>query len=219
MREWTHSEIRAEKFRGQAALRGAGPGAPPGERRCAARRAADPKLEADDLGFRCCSGAPNAAVVVEPELGRPFEKKKLDAATLQKLLAQSPETASIKDDVVFFKEPDAAQTVLARGPGNTQGFGFTVSPLLWKPVAGSEVLLVAARSGKDRSFVVAFHALGNDEYRLAASFIMLNEPGPVALAYDDGLRPRLHFSTCWGCPGETGKILFRHPERVAIVQP
>ena len=48
---------------------------------------------------------------------------------------------------------------------------------------------------------------------------MKNEPGPVALAYSDDIRPRLHFSSCWGCPGETGKILFRRPERVAIVQP
>jgi hypothetical protein len=29
----------------------------------------------------------------------------------------------------------------------------------------------------------------------------------------------LHFSTCWGCPGETGKILFRKPERPVILQP
>jgi hypothetical protein len=61
--------------------------------------------------------------------------------------------------------------------------------------------------------------VGDDDYRLAGSFVMKNEPGPVALAYSDDIRPRLHFSTCWGCPGETGKILFRKPERVAIVEP
>jgi hypothetical protein len=54
---------------------------------------------------------------------------------------------------------------------------------------------------------------------LAASFVMQNEPGPVAIAYSESIRPRLHFSSCWGCPGETGKILFRAPERVAIFQP
>jgi hypothetical protein len=80
-------------------------------------------------------------------------------------------------------------------------------------------LLVAARSGEALSFVVAFHVLDQDEYRLAATFVMENEPGPVAFAFDDFIRPRLHFSSCWGCPGETGKILFRKPERVAILQP
>jgi hypothetical protein len=94
-----------------------------------------------------------------------------------------------------------------------------VSALLWNPVAGAEFLVTTARSGENTSFVAAFYALGDERYRVAASFVMKNEPGPVALAYSDDIRPRLHFSTCWGCPGETGKILFRRPERVAIVQP
>ncbi|MCC6898276.1 MAG: hypothetical protein IT377_04840 [Polyangiaceae bacterium] len=48
---------------------------------------------------------------------------------------------------------------------------------------------------------------------------MKNEPGPVAFAYSGYIRPRLHFSTCWGCPGETGKLLHREPDAVVIVQP
>jgi hypothetical protein len=48
---------------------------------------------------------------------------------------------------------------------------------------------------------------------------MEHEIGPVALAYNGYIRPRLHFSTCWGCPGETGKILYRDPDSVAIFQP
>ena len=57
------------------------------------------------------------------------------------------------------------------------------------------------------------------KYRLASSFVLQNEPGPVALAYSPDIKPRVHFSTCWGCPGETGKALFRKPETVVIVQP
>jgi hypothetical protein len=47
----------------------------------------------------------------------------------------------------------------------------------------------------------------------------------VAFAYDNYIRPRFHFSTCWGCPGasetssETGKLLFREPDEVVILQP
>jgi hypothetical protein len=66
---------------------------------------------------------------------------------------------------------------------------------------------------------VVFHVMGKDEYLLASSFVMENEVGPVALAYNGYIRPRLHFSTCWGCPGETGKILYRDPEGPVIVQP
>ena len=92
-------------------------------------------------------------------------------------------------------------------------------PLLWNPVKGSEILLVTARSGEDTSFVAAYHVLGKDRYQLASSFVMKNEPGPVAFAYDEYIRPRLHFSTCWGCPGETGKILHRAPDDPIILQP
>jgi hypothetical protein len=67
--------------------------------------------------------------------------------------------------------------------------------------------------------VLAYDQIAKGEYSLAASFVMKSETGPVALAFDDSIRPRLFFSTCWGCPGETGKVLFREPESVAIVQP
>jgi hypothetical protein len=64
-----------------------------------------------------------------------------------------------------------------------------------------------------------FRVVGKDDYQLASSFIMENEVGPVALAYNGYIRPRLHFSTCWGCPGETGKILYKEPDSVIITQP
>lgn len=220
IREWTASNVLQSDAPSQrAAIRGAPAGAPGPEHRCAARRALDPATTAPDLGFRCCRGAPNAAVVPEPKLGPTFEKVRLTAAQVEKLLRQSPITERLGHDVRFFKEPDSAETVVARGPGDRKGFSFTVSPLIWNPVAGARFLLIPARSGENLSFVVAFHVLGDDKYRLAASFVMENEPGPVAFAYDAFLRPRLHFSTCWGCPGETGKILFRKPERAVILQP
>jgi hypothetical protein len=78
---------------------------------------------------------------------------------------------------------------------------------------------VSARSGSSTSFVVVFHALGGGDYRLGSSFVMEGEPGPIALAYNGYIRPRLHFSSCWGCPGETGKILYREPDSAIVLQP
>ena len=144
---------------------------------------------------------------------------RISADRLQQLLASHDRTAAYAKDVKLFREPDAANTVVARGPGDRKGFLFTVSPLLWNPVAGAEYLLVAGRSGDDMSFVVAYHVLGDDQYLLASSFIMRDEPGPIAFAYSGYIRPRLHFSSCWGCPGETGKLLFRNPDAVVILQP
>jgi hypothetical protein len=210
LREWTASDVipnEKDEVR-RAVTRGAGRKAPSYEHRCAARRGLDADTKADDLGFRCCSGAPNAAVVQEPKLGQTFVRAKISAGELEKLFEADSRTASIAKDVKFFREPDAANTVIARGPGDKKGFIFTAAPLVWNPVAGSEYLVVVGRSGDDTSFVVVFHVLGEGQYSLASSFIMKNEPGP-----------RLHFSTCWGCPGETGKILHRSPDSVVIVQP
>ena len=96
---------------------------------------------------------------------------------------------------------------------------FSVAPVIWNPVAGATYLVITGRSGKDTSMVLAYYVLGRDEYQLASSFIMKSETGPVALAYDDSIRPRLFFSTCWQCLGETGKVIYRDPDSVAIVQP
>lgn len=227
LREWVQSDVIPPdgKTPRRAVVRGAAGSDPPNAHRCARRSGVDPSLTAADLGFRCCQGAPNAAIVPEPKLETTFEKTRLPAARLEQLLAEHPATRALAKDVVFFREPDAANTVVARGPGDTKGFSFTVAPLLYRPVAGTEYLVLAARSGERTSFVVAYYVLGKDSYKLAASFILEDEPGPVAFAYDNYIRPRFHFSTCWGCPGgtkvssETGKILFREPDEVVIVQP
>jgi hypothetical protein len=215
--EWVNNEITIDDKR-RGLVRGAAKGAPASEHRCAARHPTDAATQSQDIGFRCCSGAPNAAVVPEPKQGPVFTKTKLTAEQLEQALAQDPASKSLAKDIKFFRE-DGANTVVSRGPGEKKGFDFTVSPLLWNPTAGAEILLVTARSGETTSFVAAFHVLPSGKYRLASTFVLQNEPGPVALAYSPDIKPRVHFSTCWGCPGETGKALFRKPETVVIVQP
>jgi hypothetical protein len=218
LREWTRSELPGGG-KTLAVVRGAAATDEPEAHRCAARTSLAPDTRSDTLGFRCCAGAPNARKLPEPQPGTAYRKQPLSAEKLAALLSDDPTTQALAKDLKLFREPESAETVVSRGPGDRKGFSFTVTPLLWNPVAGAEFLVASARSGENTSFVVAFYALGDERYRLAASFVMKNEPGPIALAYTDDIRPRLHFSSCWGCLGETGKILFRRPERVAIVQP
>jgi hypothetical protein len=48
---------------------------------------------------------------------------------------------------------------------------------------------------------------------------MLNDLSPVALAYETSHRKELHWTSCWGCPGEQGAVSYRPEEhRVVIVQ-
>ena len=217
--EWTASDLGERSGKRSAVVRGAPAKAPAEAHRCAARQPTPIEQKNAELGFRCCWGAPNARAIPEAKASDTFRKTKLPAERLTALLKSSKLTEALAKDVKFFRDPDSAETVISRGPGDRKGFDFTVAPLLWSPVAGAEFLLVSARSGESTSFVLAFYVRGDDDYALASSFIMKDEPGPVAFAYSDDIRPRLHFSTCWGCPGETGKILFRPPERVVILQP
>jgi hypothetical protein len=217
--EWVTSDIAPGTPKALAVVRGAAADAPAEDHRCAARHGTPATTKEATIGFRCCEGPPNARVLPEPALGDAYQKVHLGLERLVELLKAEPLTRDLAKDVKLFREPDSAETVVSRGPGDRKGFSFTVSPLRWNPVPGADLVVLVGRSGENTSFVVAYHVLADDQYRLAGSFVMKNEPGPVALAYSDDIRPRLHFSTCWGCPGETGKILFRKPERVAIVEP
>lgn len=217
LREWTASELEG-KSEARAILRGASPNEPAALHRCAHRTVATP-LGKGDVGFRCCYGPTNSARVATPVLGATYEKVALPLAELAALLRTDAVTRELAENVTYFSEPKAVDTVLGKGPGDSQGFLLTTAPLLWRPATGATFLVVAARSGADTSFVAVYHAWGNGQRTLESSFVMLGEPGPVALAYNGYIRPRLHFSTCWGCPGETGKILYRDPDHAVILQP
>jgi hypothetical protein len=218
--EWTASVFGTASTRaGEVVVRGPVTAEPTAdERRCARRNVASDASK-KLVAFRCCRGAPNAARVPEPTDGEVFVKKPMDGPRILKLLESHPRTADLAKDIVLFGEPEAINTVLSRGPGDRKGFDFTTSPLLWRPVVGARFLVLAAKSGKKTSFVLVYHEVSDDQYDLASSFIMHDEEGPIVLAYSASIRPRLHFSDCWGCPGETGKVLFREPDQAVALQP
>lgn len=216
MREWTASSEHAQSE--LPVVRGAPPSAPADLHRCAHRSTLSADEHAADLGFRCCKGAPNAAQVQVPQLGTAFVPFELPLEKLSAALATDPHTKGLSK-LTYFKDPEASRTVLARGDGDTQGFSFTVKPLLWNPDIGTQIVVASGAADAERAFVVALLVVGDDEYRVASSMILRDEPGPVALAYSNDIRPRMHFSSCWGCPGENGKILYRKPDAVVITQP
>lgn len=214
--EWTSSRFGTGSERaGTAVVRGAAVDEAPALHRCARRSGSTKRAT-----FRCCHGAPNATKVEEPGRDRVYAKAELEPERLRELLAAHPRTEALAtENLQLFAEPEAARTVIDRGPGDRKGFQFTVAPLHWTPVPGARFLAATGRSGERTSFVVVFYDLGRDRYSLASSFVMHDEPGPVAFAYSEGIEPRFHFSTCWGCPGETGKVLYRTPDRAVVLQP
>jgi hypothetical protein len=213
--EWTASKFGDDSDVAQKhVVRGAPEGTSPGERRCARRR---PQSKDQAVGFRCCYGAPNAQAMKEPSLGPAYKAVEISEKELTELVLRDVRTAPLAKELALFK-PEAAKTVLARGPGDSMGFTLTTHGVLWQPVRGSEFLVVTGKSAQRTAFVLVYSVAGDDK-TLAGSFIMKNEPGPIALAYAQSIRPRMHFSGCFGCPGETGKVLFRPPEEVVLLQP
>jgi hypothetical protein len=94
---------------------------------------------------------------------------------------------------------------------------FTTAPLLWCPVPGEEILVVAGRAQKS-SFIVAFYRLPGDRYRIGSSFILKDEKGPIVLGYNNYVRRRLSWALCWDCRGESGHVSYREDNRVVITQ-
>jgi len=216
--EWTASSFgTGSPLHGQRVLRGAAKGAADGERRCAGRVPESLKPEGEAVTFRCCYGAPNAERLREPEDRVAFREFDLPLEDLRALLGRDERTRPLAEGASYFRE-DAAGTVLSRGPGDSMGFTLTTRAVIWAPERGVELLVVAGHSGERTAFVVAYF-MADKERVLAGTFIMKNEPGPLALAYAPSIRPRMHFSGCWGCPGETGKLLFRPPESIVLLQP
>jgi len=219
MREWTSSNLDVEdadqkKF---AVLRGGQRNVADTEHRCARREPAAETAKGSEIGFRCCGGPPNAARIVRPTPLAAFRPVKLDASQVTNMVRSVPQLSDI-GDVSFFREPDDVNRVVGRGDAGKQGNTLTTSPLLWSPTLGEELLVLAGIGTSGSSFVAAFHRLPNDRYRLASSFVLKNDPGPIVLGYNAWANNRLSWSTCWGCLGEEGLILHREAGRIVIEQ-
>ncbi|MCC6556505.1 MAG: hypothetical protein IT372_26400 [Polyangiaceae bacterium] len=221
LREWTASDVSPiEELQPRAAaVRGAPPGASAVDHRCARRAAVDPTSSGDDLGFRCCRGAPNAAAIPSPQWQQTFRRAEITPEQVAEMLSSVPQLKGLGAPITYFKEPDDVNVVLARGdagapPPNTT---LTTAPLLWNPVPGEEILVIAGKAEKD-SFIVAFYRLPGDRYRIASSLLLKSERGPIALGFNGYVRRRLGWATCWDCNGESGNVTYRDDNRVVITQ-
>ncbi|HWO09187.1 MAG TPA: hypothetical protein VNN80_06895 [Polyangiaceae bacterium] len=214
--EWTASEPPGAAAH-TALVRGASDGADPSARRCAHREL---RGETEPgVAFRCCYGPPNAARVVLPKLGTAFATVTLATAEIGEWLARDPATARLARELSGFPEPESGRAVLAKGGAERPGSSLTTAPLRWNPAAGVDLIVVTARSGPATSFVAVFDALPDGTRQVLASFVLEGEAGPIALGYSAGARDRVRFGTCWNCTGEMGRVLYREPDRVLIVQP
>ncbi len=221
LREWTASDVQPiENMQAKAAaVRGARADAAGVDHRCSHRTAVDEGAAGADISFRCCGGPPNAGQIPSPSWQQTFRRAEMPAIEIAKMLESVPSLKERAVEVAYFKEPDDLSVVLSRGDAGAppQNVTLTTAPLLWSPVPGEELLVVAGKAAKD-SFVVAFYRLPGDRYRLGSSLWMKEEKGPVVLGFNGYVRRKLSWATCWECNGESGNVTYREDGRVVITQ-
>lgn len=144
-----------------------------------------------------------------------FRKTTLSVDDLTKLVISAPELARVGKEISFFDPTDGSYVV--RSTADREGVAFTTQPLLWSPSQGRQALVVAAH-GKTASFVAAWWVLPDGGYRLASSLVMMGEVAPIALAWKPSEGRTLWWTSCWQCPGETGRVSVREDGHLVIVQ-
>ncbi len=213
--EWTRDDLDA-----RAVIRGAGRDAPAAQHRCAARRTADPRAAGLELAFRCCGGAAPNVTYPREVSRRPFRDEPMTAAQLAEIVRQVPELErlNLRDGLSMFL-PAAITEVMNHGAtsvANHPEYTFTVNAVRWSPAFGEEVLVVAAKS-RPGSWIAALYAMPDGRWRHAASFLLRDDPLPIALAFG-AARREVAWATCWGCGGESGVVAYDTDNRVVIVQ-
>ncbi|MEO5727670.1 MAG: SUMF1/EgtB/PvdO family nonheme iron enzyme [Byssovorax sp.] len=222
LREWTASDVAPiENMQPKAAaVRGAKGDAAGPDHRCAHRTGVEATSSGEDLGFRCCHGAPNAASIPAPQFQQTFRKAEISPSQIADMIASVPELKELSREITYYKEPDDVNLVLSRGDAGVNtvpNTSFTTQPILWSPVPGEEILVVAARAQKS-SFIVAFYRLPGDRYRIASSLLLKDERGPIVLGENGYNRKRIPWGLCWDCRGESGYVSYRDDNRVVITQ-
>ncbi len=228
IREWTASEVAEVKelAPGGAASRGASANAADVDHRCAHRGRVDATASGDELGFRCCGGAPNAATIAAPTIEPTFTKVDFPPDKAVELFATVPQLRKLGSDIKYFDEAAAKEVVSKSDAGDApKGVTLTTSPLVWSPLPGERILILTGLAGED-TFIVAFYKLPDDRYRLGSTLVLKKDKGPVVIGHSgyEGRRTKersigsLDWATCWKCPGESGAITYREENRVIVTQ-
>jgi hypothetical protein len=190
-------------------------------RRCATRWRRMLDGVSPSLGFRCCRGTENSAVVeIEPPRP-PFSLyKTMKPEKFANIIRSIPELAAVHDNPHMYSDADI-RTVLARRNSDRedlakQGIHFRWKPMRWIPRQGMELWVAVGRSNA-HGFVVALHEVkDNEEYAHASSLILWDQPAPLALVYRKGHRDELYWAPCWNCR-DGGTVTFDDEKNEVII--
>jgi len=218
--EWTASDVTrglgSDEF--SAVTRGASPLDPADAHRCGARHAHAPTASESRLGFRCCRGPAPALEYPTEAAYRRFRALEVDEQELRRILLTVPELRRFAAD---FRSVTSTGVDQALGRGGytreTIPWSFLESVLVWSPAVGEQVWVVAGTGG-GAGIIAALYPMPDGTFEHAGSFIFADEPVSVAVAWDVGSPRELLWSTCWACGGESGAVVYREDNTIAVVQ-
>jgi hypothetical protein len=213
--EWTSS---ASSDPASAILRGSASTELP-RHRCAARQALAAATSDAAVGFRCCRGEGSGATPYPAVTRRAtFRESAFELDAIRRALASVPEVARFASDFTLYGEVEAMRA-LGRG-GKTiddlLGWVLVKQGLRWEPVPGEEIWVFHGASG-GHGVLVALYPIA-DGFAHAGTFAFEGEPNGVAIAYTPPSPRELKWSTCWGCAGENGVLLYDESGRLVIRQ-
>ncbi len=218
--EWTASDVSrglgSERY--SAVARGGRPADPITDHRCGARHALDPSVAENATTFRCCQGDISDAAYPDEPSRRAFAERELDVTELRTMLAGVPELSRFAEHFRTFS-PEEIDRALARGGVDRANVSWQLTSglLVWSPEPGEEAWVLAG-TDETSSLVAVLHPLADGTPVHGTSFVLEDEPVPIALAWDWGQRRTIQWSTSWGTAGEGGVIEHRDDHRIVIVQ-
>ena len=190
-------------------------------RRCAERWRRMTDGTSPSLGFRCCRGDINTAVVEMEPTRPPFSLyKNMKPDKFAEVIRSIPELSAVHDNPHMYSDADI-RTVLARRSSDRDalaksGIHFRWKPMRWIPRQGMELWVAVGRSNA-HGFIVALHEVkDNETYVHASSLVLWNQPQPLALVYREGHRDELYWAPCWNCR-DGGAIAFDEATNEVII--
>ncbi|MBK8168866.1 MAG: hypothetical protein IPK60_00810 [Sandaracinaceae bacterium] len=199
-------------------IRGADAFAEAGRHRCAARRGVLTTAKAETLAFRCCSGDSPENSYPTIETRAMFEDRDVAPETVRAIMSSLPELAAFAPSYRRLSANDVEHT-LARGNHLRGWLGewrLAEHMLVWAPAPGEEAWIITGTSGSS-SFVAAVLPMPDGTFLDIGSFFLRDETLPIAAAYNPANPREILFSSCWGCGGESGAVLYREDSTFAIV--
>lgn len=212
-KEWALSGAEESS---DAVLRGGGRADARHLHRCAARRRG-PDDNGAQAGFRCCSGEIPDLEYPDPgqhPLARPLSPT---PEQLRGIFASLAPLRRFAGDVRLLRREEI-DTALRRGGASRESIAlWTVAPaaFAWSPAAGEEIWSLSVRAG-ERVVLAWIYPLADGRFAHGRSLVLEGRNPTAAIAYSDGWPHQLRWTSCWGCEGEGGAVLWQEDAALEV---